>query len=78
MRVVSQVLRLVSEKQIQENRVINTATIARETGLSRLTVGSWLRNEVKRFDEESIVVFCKYFECDIGDLLVLEQDEVES
>ena len=78
MRVVSQVLRLVSEKQIQENRVINTATIARETGLSRLTVGSWLRNEVKRFDEESIVVFCKYFECDIGDLLVHEQDEVES
>ena len=78
MRVVCQVLKLVSEKQIRENRVINVATIARETGLSRLTVGSWLRDEIKRFDEESIVAFCQYFECGIGDLLVLEKDETES
>jgi putative transcriptional regulator len=77
MRVVSQVVKLISEKQIRENRVINAATIARDTGLSRLTVGSWLRNEVKRFDEEPIVAFCKYFECEIGDLLILEKDENE-
>jgi len=55
--------------------VVNVATIARETGLSRLTAGSWLKNEVKGFDEESIVAFCGYFECGIGDLLTLENDE---
>ncbi|MEO8392533.1 MAG: helix-turn-helix transcriptional regulator [Chloroflexota bacterium] len=78
MRVISRVLKLVSEKQIRENRVISAATIARETGLSRLTVGSWLRNEVKRFDEESIIAFCKYFDCDISELLVLEKEKAES
>jgi putative transcriptional regulator len=75
MRVVSQVPRLMGEKQIRENRLINAVTLARETGLSRPTIYKWIRNDLKRFDEESIVALCKYFNCDIADLIVLEKDE---
>lgn len=75
MRVVTLLPRLMALKQIRENRRINAVTISRETGLSRPTVASWIKNDVKRFDEDIIITFCKYFECGIGDLLTLEDDE---
>lgn len=75
MRVVSRLMRLMAEKQIRDNRMINAVIVSKETGLRHATVMSWIRSDLRRFDEEVIVAFCKYFECDIGDLLVLEQDE---
>lgn len=76
MRVISQVTRLMAEKQLRENRLITPSELARETGLSYPTVLSWVRSDLRRFDEVAIVAFCKYFDCDLGDLLVLEDEKV--
>jgi len=72
---MNRVIKLMSEKQIRENRLINASTVSRETGLSRPTISSWVKDDMKGFDKETIVILCKYFECDIGELLVLEHDE---
>lgn len=73
-RVVSNVLKLVSQKQIRDGRIINVATIARDTGLNRLTVNAWVKNDLSRFDSDTIIALCRYFECDIGDLLSIVDD----
>jgi putative transcriptional regulator len=74
MRVVNRLTVLMAEKQIKENRLINVATVARDTGLSRLTIASWVKGDVRRFDEDVIVALCKYFDCDLCDLIKLERD----
>jgi hypothetical protein len=75
MRVLSRVTKLMAEKQLRENRVITSGMLARETGLSRPTILSWIRSDLRRFDEEAIVAFCKYFDCEIGALLELANDD---
>lgn len=47
--------------------------IADATGLSKNTVGKWVRNEVKEYDREVIVKFLEYFDCTISELLIYEQ-----
>jgi putative transcriptional regulator len=74
MRIVSRLPILMAEKQMRENRKINAITIARETGLARPTIASWIKSDLKRFDEATIVTLCQYFDCGLSDLLVLEDD----
>lgn len=62
---------LIGQKQVNENRVINVATIADETGLSRQTIYSWLNNELQRVEVGTIEALCRYFKCDVGDLLTI-------
>jgi putative transcriptional regulator len=74
MRIVSRLPMLMAQKQMRENRKINAVTVARETGLSRPTIANWIRSDLKRFEEETIIILCQYFECGIGDLLTLEDE----
>jgi putative transcriptional regulator len=68
-------MQLMTQKQLRENRIIRSAEIIRETGLTRPTVQTWIKGELHRFDEDAIIAFCKYFECGIGDLLEIVDDE---
>jgi hypothetical protein len=77
MRVISQLPKLMAEKQMRENRIINAITVSRETGLSRPTIASWIKTTMTRYDEETIVIFCKYFDCDVCDLLKLDKGNEE-
>lgn len=76
--MISKLASLVGRKQEQENKVINVATIAHETGVSRQTVYNWLAGDVRRFDADTIEAFCEYFECDVGDLLTVTRREKAS
>lgn len=62
---------LIGQKQVNENRVINVATIADETGLSRQTIYTWLNNDLRRVEVDTIEALCKYFKCNVGDLLTV-------
>lgn len=72
MRIVSQVPLLMAKKQLQENRKINGAILARETNLARLTISRWINNDLDRFEAATIITLCAYFNCDISDLLKLD------
>lgn len=69
--MISKLPTLIGKKQIEANEVINVATIATATGVSRQTVYNWLNGDIKRFDAETIEAFCRYFQCDVGDLLTV-------
>lgn len=62
---------LIGQKQSQENRVINVKILSQETGISRQTLYKWLEGKLDRFEAETIEKLCRYFHCDIGDLLTI-------
>jgi DNA-binding Xre family transcriptional regulator len=65
---------LLQEKAQREGRqTITQEEVVAATGISRPTVSDWLRDRVDRLDRRTIVKFCDYLECSIGDLLVLER-----
>lgn len=70
-----QLIQLLSHRQMQEKRKISYREIARATGLPTSTISRMARDEVTRFDAETLSALCAYFDCKLGELLVYEKDE---
>lgn len=71
--IANRLTELMAMKGRKEGRRISQRLVAEETGIDKMTVGRYARNEVGRFDEHVIIALCVYFQCDIGDLLVFEE-----
>jgi DNA-binding Xre family transcriptional regulator len=74
MTVISKLPALIGAKQTRENEVLSVARLSKETGVPKQTIYNWLTGEVRRFDADIIEKFCKYFACDVGDLLTIISD----
>jgi putative transcriptional regulator len=57
------------------DRKMNVADVARETGLNRNTVTLLYKETATRVDLEAIEILCRYFNCEIGELFELVDDE---
>lgn len=68
-------LELLAIKQRREGRKITREMIAQETGLSLTSVQNWATGQITRFDDVQIATFCKYFDCEIKDLLIMPDQE---
>lgn len=64
---------LLNQKAQREKRTIALQEVGRETGLGWRTVSRWAKNRVHRFDDPVLTSLCKYFECEVGDLLVYKK-----
>jgi DNA-binding Xre family transcriptional regulator len=73
--VVSRLKTLIAEKEIRERRTIGIRTIAEESGASRSTVERMLNNTIKRPPLDDLAALCIYLQCDVGDLLRMEEVE---
>ena len=71
--VYNRVEELIAEKARKTGQRITYRDIAEATGLSKNTVGKWVRNETKEYDREVIAKFLEYFNCPISDLLIYDQ-----
>lgn len=47
--------------------------LADQIGIAQSTVGNWLRNRVEGFRSETVERICKFLDCEVGDLLYLEE-----
>lgn len=50
-------------------RKLNITDVARATNLNRNTVALLYRETAKRVDFETLEALCKFFECEVGDLV---------
>jgi len=75
MRVENRFGELLAKKERVERRRISRRTVSDETGISLTSVQNWATNSTSRFDDQQIIAFCKYFNCEISDLLVLVPEE---
>lgn len=71
-KVRTRIVELMGAKQAQEGRRIRPIDVARESGVSIATIYRWMRDDIVRFDDTTIVSLCSYFGCDIGDLLYID------
>ena len=77
MAVKNRMVSLMGKKQAAENRTINASIVARETGLTRQAISKWVRGDVTEFREEMVQKLCKYFDCELGDLLYIDWEDTE-
>ncbi|MEO8607695.1 MAG: helix-turn-helix transcriptional regulator [Chloroflexota bacterium] len=63
---------LMAEKSLLEKRRITYGTVAEETHLSRPTIIKLGRDEIAQIKGEVIASVCTYFDCEVGDLLYVE------
>jgi putative transcriptional regulator len=76
-KVRNRLLLLMQQEERRINRRIKQKDIADFAGVSEHTIIKWVRNEVTRYDAHIIERLCDYFNCEIGDLLYFEMEEVE-
>jgi transcriptional regulator with XRE-family HTH domain len=77
-RVRNRLLILMTEKERQLGRRITRKEIAEAIDVSQHTIASWLRNDLNKFEAHMIERLCNYFQCEIWDLLVLEEISEDS
>ena len=71
-RVVNRLAELAGVKSRRERRTINAKRVIDETDLAVDTVYGYWNNTVSRFDGSVILRLCKYLDCTLGELLVIE------
>lgn len=71
-RVTNRFRMLLAQKATREKHSIAINDVQRETGIAWSTLNAWANNQVTRFDAPVIQALCAYFDCPVGDLLVLE------
>ena len=54
---------------------VNVAEVVRQTGLARNTVAGLYHETTTRFDSSVLDTLCRYFNCQVGDLLEFVPDE---
>jgi transcriptional regulator with XRE-family HTH domain len=72
-RVVNRFLILLHEKEQREKRRITQLEIAKHAGVSHPTIANWMQDKVTKFEAHVLEGLCDYFQCDLSDLLVLEE-----
>ena len=48
---------------------INLQHLADQTGLTHATVSKWVKRRVNRYDDKSLIAWCKLLNCSVGDIL---------
>ncbi|CAG0944677.1 hypothetical protein ANRL1_01880 [Anaerolineae bacterium] len=54
------------------NRRVKLKDLASFVRMTKHTVTSWIRNEVRKYEAQIVEGFCDYFKCDLADLLYFE------
>ena len=70
MAIYNRIKILVAEKELREGRKLTYRTIAQETGVSTSTLTAYITQKINRFDAQTLEALCKYFGCQIGDVLI--------
>ncbi|PPI82419.1 XRE family transcriptional regulator [Marinobacter maroccanus] len=60
--------------RLMGERKMKIVDVARETGLNRNTVTLLYKETAQRIDLDAIEKLCRLFECEVGDLLELQED----
>lgn len=78
-RVLNRFKELVARKERRDAKRYTIENISRTLGTTAVTVRAWMNNEVTRYDADKILAMCEFLECEVSDLLVIEEaEEAES
>lgn len=69
----SQLRILLAQKAHREGRNISLREVVRDTGIPVSTVMGMANNTIKRVPIDELGELCRYLDCEVGDLLKLEE-----
>lgn len=75
-KIVNHFRILLAQKATKQKQNITLMDVQRETGIAWSTLNSWANNQVTRYDAPVIKTLCEYFDCQVGDLIVFEKENV--
>ena len=62
-------LNILMEAKRKTRPDLKITDVAYETKLAYNTIQKWLKDQVDRYDAETLATLCEYFECKPGDIL---------
>jgi putative transcriptional regulator len=65
---------LIVQQEIETGRKLTYEILAQEIGLSKTTVNRLAEGRTDRIDFLTLDKLCRYFKCNISDLLIYEPD----
>jgi len=65
----------MTEMERERGDNITYTEIANAAGVSIGVISRWVKNDVERFDAPVVVALCHYFNCELCDLLYIEEEE---
>ncbi len=74
MTIVSHVPELVKKRRFRYQRKVNLRQVQRDTGFEYSTVARWMKSKVTQVDFPVLEAWCKYLDCNVGDLLEYKAD----
>lgn len=66
---------LIVQRELDNNQKITYESLANEVGLSKTTLNRLAENKTERIDFLTLDKLCRYFECDVGNLLNYHADQ---
>ena len=60
-----------------EHGIKTMKEFSEKTGLDKNTISNWYNQKVTRFSSETLEIMCKFFNCQVGDLLIFVPDKEE-
>lgn len=69
----SQMRIVLAAKEHREGRTISLREVVRKTGVPISTVMGMANNTIRRVPIDELGELCRYFECEVGELLKLEE-----
>jgi DNA-binding Xre family transcriptional regulator len=76
-RLKSKLPILMGKWEVENDKRLTQRKLSEATGISRDAIGRLYKGEITRFDETTILALCKFFKCDIGDLLEVQYEPGE-
>lgn len=68
----------IADREFKERRRIPLSEIAEVTGLSRMTLSKLINHHGAIVRTDVIDALCRYFQCDVGDLVQYVDDDVDA
>ncbi len=65
---------LIAAKEMKERRRLSLRTIEQESGTNLTTVQRLMNDTIKRISLDELSALCRYLECDVGDILSMQED----
>jgi putative transcriptional regulator len=64
---------LKKKAQREKRKSVPMTEVADATGLSRQTLSRFAQEKLREYPESMLIGLCEYFDCDISDLLIIEE-----
>lgn len=61
----------------ENDRLPSQEKISAASGITQSTVSRWMNGRVDRFDSDTLFKFCRYLQCNVGDLLYFESSDLQ-